>query len=111
MLTRAPRIVFACALALACHDDDPGFEIVRVPMSAYAMPEAGAQTDAARAERTADASAGPLVLCLPKSDDDDCPPAHEGRAYDEHVTTRHRNKGEGVCCYRRGRVPQSDDGD
>ncbi len=111
MLKRA-AIVFACALALACHDDDPGFEIVRVPMSAYAMPDAGAQTDAAHAGHEADAAAGPLVSCVPKSDDDDdCPAAHEGRVYDEHVTTRHRNKGEGVCCYRRGRVPQSDDSD
>ena len=112
MLTRSTWILFACALALACHDEDPGFEIVRVPMSAYAMPDAGAQTDAASKEHAGDAAAGPLVVCVPKSDDeDDCPPVHEGRAYDEHVTTRHDGKGESVCCYRRGRLPHNDDGD
>ena len=113
----ARAIVPCAALALfGCHNDEgPGFEIVRVPLSAYASPDGGARSDGAVAQ-TADAGAGPIVLCVaPKqssdSDDDesssdDCADHYEGRRYDEKATTRHRNKGEeGVCCYRRGRFP------
>ena len=110
MLTR-----FACALMLvACRDtSDPGFEIVKVPLSAYAAVDASAKSDAGVASRRD--GGDPVVLCIPKSEtraddesssDEDCPSEYEDRSYDEKATTRHRQKDDesNVCCYRKGRV-------
>lgn len=116
MLSRAALAI----LLVACHNDaDPGFEVVRVPASAYTAPDAGAR-DGATIFAAGDGGAEPLVLCIkpPKKDDDesdDCAKRLEGRVYDERATTRHRHKGEeDVCCYRRGRLPAGEteeDGD
>ncbi len=106
MLTRA--IIAALAL-VACRDtNDPGFEIVKVPLSAYATTDASAVDEAGVAARD---GGDPLVLCVPKSeekkDDDDessdCASELEGRSYDEKATTRHRAKDDetNVCCYRK----------
>jgi hypothetical protein len=114
MLTR--RLAALAVLALACHEsNDLGFEIVRVPLSAYATADGG-RPDAAAAQVTKDAGADPLVLCIPRSEADskddeeessDCPSEYPGRHYDEKATTRHRSKGDDstVCCYRKGRAP------
>ncbi len=103
------------ALALACREGrDPGFEIVPVPQSAYAVADGGKPDVVAVAK--ADAGANPLVLCITrpegesKDDDDessdDCPKEYQGRHYDEKATARHRSKGDdpNACCYRRGRA-------
>jgi hypothetical protein len=123
MLTRAA--VLAAFLLVACRDGDPGFEIVKVPMSAYATTDASTKTDGAIADN--DARADPMVLCISKetdgkSDDDkgddgktdeetnsdNCANTYRGRAYDEKATARHRAKGDDstVCCYRKGHVPR-----
>jgi len=113
MLTRACIIV---ALALvACRDGDPGFEIVKVPLSAYAATDASIKGDGGVASGRD--GGDPVVLCIAKpeekKDDDeessgDCPSEYQGRSYDEKATTRHRAKDDesNVCCYRKGRMPQ-----
>ena len=105
MLTRAACMAL---LFVACRDtSDPGFEIVKVPLSAYASPDASAKGDGGVvAERD---GGDPVVLCIPKPDDEeDCPSEYAGRSYDEKATTRHRAKDDesNVCCYRKGRVPR-----
>jgi hypothetical protein len=114
MLRRAfAVIVFACA----CHNErDLGFDIVKVPLSAYA--DAAPKTDAGAVAKN-DAGHELVVMCIPKpeeksdddtddkaQDDDDCPKTHADRNYDPRATERHRkNPDEGsVCCYRHGRV-------
>ena len=103
------------ALVACHHDDDPGFEIVRVPQSAYAAPDAGHGDGGPALEK--DGGSGPLIVCIPQpsSDDEsstDCPETYQGRAYDDRVSTRHRNKGDdAACCYRRGRVAAHKDPD
>ena len=106
---------FAC-LAVGCRDSsEPDFEIVRVPQSAYAAPDAAPKVDAAPVA-SADAGPEPLVLCVSLQDigedekaEEGCPDEYQGRHYDEKATARHRSKGEDstVCCYRKGRVPRS----
>ena len=119
MLTR----VAICALALvACRDtSDPGFEIVKVPLSAYASADASVKGEGGVAS---EAGPDPFVLCISKgtdgktdeddngdgkSDDNDegCANEWHGRSYDDKATARHRAKGDDttVCCYRKGRVP------
>ena len=113
MLTQ--RLAALAVLAIACRDTrDPGFEIVRVPQSAYAAPPDAGTSEASVA--TSDAGADPVVLCVsrPESDSkdddeessDDCPKEYHGRHYDERSTSRHRAKGDdpSVCCYRKGRA-------
>jgi hypothetical protein len=109
MLTaRAAAVVMAVALC-ACHREaDPGFEIVRVPRSAYVTPHATARDAGA----DVDAGPGPLVVCVEEQEDageetndEGCPPGYRDRVFDERTTTRHRRKGEEVCCYRHGRRP------
>ena len=103
MLTRRALVV-AVAMVACRHDRDPGFDIVRVPLSAYASPDAGAGDAASLG---GDGGPEPFVVCVKpekSDDDDDCPPEYHGRRYDAHVTERHHNKGESdVCCYRQGR--------
>jgi hypothetical protein len=106
-------VAFAC-FVIGCRDaSDPGFEIVRVPQSAYLAPDAAPKLDAAPVATTTDAGPEPLVLCISRQDtgeeSDECPDEHEGRHYDEKATARHRSKGDDstVCCYRKGRVPRS----
>lgn len=112
MLTR-----FACMtlLFVACRDtSDPGFEIVKVPLSAYASPDASAKDEGGEASKPD--GGDPVVLCIQKpekqegdeSSDEDCPSEYHGRNYDEKATTRHRAKDDesNVCCYRKGRVPR-----
>jgi hypothetical protein len=106
MLTRA--IIAALAL-VACRDtNDPGFEIVKVPLSAYATTDASATGEGGVA--SAHDGGDPLVLCIKRDDDEssDCASEYQDRAYDEKATTRHRAKGDesNVCCYRKGRVPR-----
>ena len=101
-------------IVASCRDDDPGFEIVRVPQSAYVTaPDAGAQLDGDAA--AGDAGLGPLYICIPQLDEPgegdevsedypSCKLEHEGRKFDKRITERHRNKDESeVCCYRRTR--------
>ena len=109
------RSLIAALVLVACRDtNDPGFEIVKVPLSAYAAADASAKGEGGVA---AGRDGGdPVVLCVPKpekqegdeSSDDDCPSEYQGRSYDEKVTTRHRAKDDesNVCCYRKGRVPR-----
>lgn len=112
MLTR-----FACTalLFVACRDtSDPGFEIVKVPLSAYAAVDASAKGDAAVASEHD--GGDPVVLCIQKPEPqegdepsgEDCASEYHGRSYDEKATTRHRAKDDesNVCCYRKGRVPR-----
>ncbi len=117
MLTRLCAPIALVAAAIGCRGRDPGFDITRVPESAYASRDGGrsdAESDAA-----ADARAS-IVMCIPEVDSSDdskesqemaegfekCPQKYEGRTFDPHATERHRKKdGESeVCCYRRGRV-------
>jgi hypothetical protein len=108
MLTR----LVALLLVASCDSSDPGFDIVKVPLSAYASPDASAKVDGAVA--VGRDAGDPIVLCIPKpekkddeeSNDDDCPNEYQGRSYDEKATTRHRAKDDesNVCCYRKGRV-------
>ncbi len=120
MLTR--HLAAVAVLALACHQsNDPGFEIVRVPLSAYASADGG-KPDAA-VQATNDASAAdPVVLCVPRPDSDskdddedssDCPNEYLDRHYDEKATTRHRSKENDstLCCYRKGRAETPRDAD
>jgi hypothetical protein len=111
MLTRA---MIVAMVLVACRDtSDPGFEIVKVPRTAYASPDASATGEGGVATGR-DGGGDPVVLCVPKpekqegdeSSDDDCPSAYQGRSYDEKATTRHRAKDDEstVCCYRKGRV-------
>lgn len=111
MLTR--RFVAIAFAAVGCRDaSDPGFEIVRVPQSAYAAFDGGAKPDAAPVAK-GDAGPEPFVVCISRQDTGDeseeCPDEYEGRHYDEKTTARHRSKGDDstVCCYRKGRVPRS----
>jgi len=124
MLNRVAAVALVAVVAVVafvglggCHRDaDLGLEMVRVPATAYGAPDAGADRDGAIA---GDGGLGPLVLCIepPKQDggddddesSDECPPHYQGRAYDEHVTQRHRNKDDKVCCYRRGRFPRGEE--
>ena len=112
MLTRSTLMALAL---VACRDtSDPGFEIVKVPLSAYASADASAQGEGGLA--TGRDGGDPVVLCVPKpekkdddeSSDEDCPSEYQGRSYDEKATTRHRAKDDesNVCCYRKGRVPR-----
>ena len=107
------RAVALCVALVACRNDaDPGFDIVRVPLSAYAAPDASVQPDAEA--DAAPSESQPIVLCIqPQTPDDDsdsdCADTYQGRSYDEKATARHRRKDgeEHVCCYRRGRTPRS----
>ena len=105
------RGVVLCAALVACRNDsDPGFEIVRVPLSAYATPDASAPPDGGTESGPSESE--PIIVCIqPQSDDDDsdCADSYHGRSYDEKATERHRRKDgeEHVCCYRRGRTPRS----
>ena len=109
MLTRA---TLAALVLVACDTRDPGFEIVKVPLSAYTAADAGAKGDGGVA--SARDGGDPVVLCIPKpekqegdeSSDEDCASEYHGRNYDEKATTRHRAKDDesNVCCYRKGRV-------
>ena len=99
-------------LFVACRDSDPGFEIVKVPLSAYAAADASVKGEGGVAGR--DAGGDPVVLCVkPEKKDDeesseDCASEYQGRSYDEKATKRHRDKDDesDVCCYRKGRVPR-----
>ena len=111
MLTRA--LVLAARVLTACRDTtDPGFDIVKVPLSAYASADASVDGEGGVAAR--DGGGDPVVLCVPKPSADneesseDCPSEYQGRSYDEKATTRHRAKDDesSVCCYRKGRVPR-----
>ena len=112
MLIRS--LLFAWLL-VACRDGDPGFEVVKVPLSAYASPDGSLKNDAGETV-TSDAGPDPMVLCVPKpetkedeeTNSDDCPTEYQNRAYDEKATARHRKVGDDstVCCYRKGRLPR-----
>jgi hypothetical protein len=108
MLTRALFVLFVAG----CHGDDPGFDLVHVPQSAYVMPK-----DAA-SEAEAAASSGdggnPVIVCIKEleeagedgkvsTDYPTCMLEYEGRRFDSRVTERHRKKDDEseVCCYRR----------
>ncbi len=108
-------------LACACHrDSDLGFDIVKVPLSAYGA--AAPKTDAGVVAKN-DAGHELVVMCIPKpeeksdddtddksQDDDECPKTHAGRNYDPRATERHRKNPDesSVCCYRHGRVAPKD---
>ena len=105
------RYVFACAVALGCHGDDPGFDVVRVPKTAYVSADASARTAPGQVDAAADAHEG-LVVCVPESSDPGdetaedyphCPLKYEDRSFDVRATERHRKRDDesAVCCYRR----------
>jgi hypothetical protein len=120
------RVALAALFACACHNDsDLGFDIVKVPLVAYADAAPRPDASVARADGGHDA----VIVCVAKPGDDDkdkdktkdndtddtatndegCPTKHDGRNYDERVTARHRKNADEseVCCYRRGRVVPS----
>jgi hypothetical protein len=115
MLTRFASVAL---FVVACRDtSDPGFEIVKVPLSAYAAADASVAGEGGALARD---GGDPIMLCVPKpekkEDDDeseDCPSEYQGRSYDEKATTRHRAKDDEstVCCYRKGRVPRREHGE
>ncbi len=113
MLTRFAPLV-ACVM-LGCPNSDPGFDVVRVPETAYLTPDAS-HGDGGRT-LTRDAGSLPLIVCIPEleepgeedkvaTDYTSCPLEHEGRNFDSKATERHRKKDDesAVCCYRRGVV-------
>ncbi len=116
----------AALCVCACHNDsDRGFDIVKVPLSAYAAPDASVRGDAG-ADAHVDAGHNLIVVCIDKPEskgdddnnegekaDDGCPSRWQDRNYDEKATERHHNSGEAnACCYRRGRVaPRPSDGE
>ena len=106
------RLALASLLLVACRDaSDPGFEIVKVPLSAYAAADASVKGEGGVA--LGRDAGDPVVLCVkPEKKDDeesseDCASEYQGRSYDEKATKRHRDKDDesDVCCYRKGRVP------
>ena len=109
MLTRS--LLLAALALVACRDtSDPGFDIVKVPLSAYASTDASVKGEGGVASRD---GGDPVVLCVPKPSEndessEDCPSEYQGRSYDEKATTRHRAKDDesNVCCFRKGRVPR-----
>jgi hypothetical protein len=101
-------------LGIACKNDEPPFEIVRVPQTAYAAPHEGGigATDADKLGT--DGGREPVVVCIPElseageeadvaKDYPTCLLEHEGRKFDNRATERHRKKDDEseVCCYRR----------
>ena len=113
MLRRAAGVI---ALALmSCRGEDLGFDVVKVPKTAYeALPDADVSGDGG-VTVAVDAGRGPIVLCVPEPEDDPdedadvseefarCLIHQEGRTFDKRATERHRNNGDAgdVCCYRR----------
>jgi hypothetical protein len=108
------RLMIVAAVA-GCHGDDPGFDVVRVPQTAYATPDGGGldASDAAHVA-TRDGGREPAVVCIPELEEegntDDvsedfpkCLLKHETRTFDSRATTRHRKKDDEseVCCYKR----------
>jgi hypothetical protein len=108
-------VTFGAALLAGCHNEDPGFDVVRVPMSAYASPDAASDGDTGPApDDTRDGGREPIIVCVPEisepgeSEDvshefPSCLMKHEGRTFDARATERHRKKDDDseVCCYRR----------
>jgi hypothetical protein len=114
------RLVALSILGLKCQGTDPGFDVVRVPQTAYVSSDASAARDGG--PLVGDAGRGPIVVCIPELTDpgeDDkvatefanCLLHHEGRSFDSRATERHRKKDDEsqVCCYRRGHVPEVPD--
>ena len=115
-LVRTALILGSTVLAASlfgCPSRDLGFDLVRVPASAYLALDGG--TDAGRPDG-GDAgrpdAAGALVLCFPVPADDDfeasddfsdCPASHGDDAIDAPTTQRHRDRDEALCCYRHGK--------
>ena len=106
---------FFAASLFGCPGRDLGFDLVRVPATAYLTNDGGAAASAPDAGDggRADAAAA-LVQCFPvPSEDDgdfeasddftDCPAAHGDDAIDVPSTQARRDKGDEVCCYRKGR--------
>ena len=106
---------FLAASLFGCPSRDPGFDLIRVPESAYLAFDGGpdaARSDAGDAGRPDAGTA--LVQCYPvppdfdgdfQASDDftDCPATHDGDAIDVPTTQRHRDKDEAMCCYRHGK--------
>ena len=110
---------FFAASLFGCPARDLGFDLVRVPATAYLTTDGGAAAsvpdggDGGRSD-----AAAALVQCFPvPSDDDgdfeasddftDCPAAHGDDAIDVPTTQARRDKGDEVCCYRKGRKARS----
>jgi len=110
---------FFAASLFGCPARDLGFDLVRVPATAYLTTDGGAAAsvpdggDGGRSD-----AAAALVQCFPvPSDDDgdfeasddftDCPAAHGDDAIDVPTTQARRDKGDEVCCYRKGRKAHS----
>lgn len=106
---------FLAATLFGCPARDPGFDLVRVPASAYLPFDGGPDAlgaDGGDAGRV-DAAPATAVQCFPVPDQDDgdfepsedfadCPATHLTDALDPRITQQHRDKGEAVCCYRKG---------
>lgn len=109
---------FFAASLFGCPARDLGFDLVRVPTTAYLAfdggPRAGGPDggDGGRPD-----AAGALVQCFPVPPDDDgdfeasddftdCPASRGDDAIDVPTTQRHRDRDEAVCCYRHGRRPR-----
>jgi hypothetical protein len=96
-----------------CRGNDPGFDVVRVPATAYASLDGGSSEGGDAGEGGAPSSAMIVCVAAPtehgddeemSSDYDDCPLKRGERTLDEHVTKRHRDKDDQTaCCYRKGR--------
>ncbi len=114
------RVAFVALFSawVGCQGTDPGFDVVRVPATAYASADASASRDGGALAQGRDGGREPIVVCIPElsepteddkvsSDFGSCLLHHEGRTFDSHATERHRKKDDEsqVCCYRRGRVP------
>ena len=102
------RLAIVCAAVIGCHGDDPGFDVVRVPRTAYAAPDAGVHVDSGQGD-----AHEVMVVCIQELHDPgdeemaqdypSCPVKHEDRSFDERATERHRKRDDEntVCCYRR----------
>lgn len=116
ILRVAPAVLGSALLAASlfgCPPRDPGFDLVRVPASAYLALDGAAGeggVDAGDGGR-ADGGSG-LGLCMPVPDEDDfeasddfadCPAQHGDDELDVPTTRRHRDKDEALCCYRHTR--------
>lgn len=103
---------FFAASLFGCPPRDPGFDLVRVPESAYLVLDGGPREGGATGGDGGKTDGGPATAqCFPvpeegdfEADDDfsDCPASHGGDVIDPQATRRHRDRGEELCCYRRG---------
>ena len=108
---------FFAASLFGCPPRDPGFDLIRVPETAYLTLDGGLKEGGGDGGDGGKSDGGAaLAQCFPvpeegdfEADDDfpDCPASHDGDAIDPQGTQRHRDKSEALCCYRHGRKVRS----